>query len=420
MNEIEKSNLLSALKESQNRLNAIIEAAVDGIITIDKKGKVLSMNKAALELFQYHETEIIGKKINMLMPKPHSRDHDQYLHNYHSTSKKKIIGIGRQVEGKRKDGTIFPFRLSVSEVELDNENIYTGIIHDITEQIKAEKELKKLNESLEATVDQKTKELRKTLEKLELLNNSLSKEILKRKESESDVRKLLEKEIELGTLKSRFVSMASHEFRTPLTGILSSANLIEKFTKSEENDKRQKLLSIIKTSVRNLTGILNDFLSLDKLQSGSISIHPSLFSISDLVHEIKMELEPIMKSNVAIKLKNEIKDDEIYQDRNILKNVLVNLLSNALKYSDKDIDLKLKSDNRSIEIEVQDYGIGIPEADKKHMFDRFFRASNATLIKGTGLGLNIVKRYMDLLSGSISFKSTEGVGTCFYVSIPLN
>jgi PAS domain S-box-containing protein len=419
--ETEMRRILAALEESENRLNAIIQKAVDGIITIDKKGLIQSVNPAALDLFGYLEdTELIGSNVSMLMPEPDRSRHDGYMDNYHSSGQGRIIGIGRRVEGLRRDGTLFPFHLSISELELDSGTIYTGIIHDVTHQVKAEEELKALNASLEQKVKERTEQLDLAIDELKRSNNHLSAEVRKRKQTEREITALLEKEIELGALKSRFVSMASHEFRTPLSGILSSASLIEKYVTETDHDKRQKHVNRIKISVQTLTNILNDFLSLDKLQSGKVSIHLSEFFIQELVHEVQEEFYPSLEEKRHMFYEHSGAKDPLSLDRNVVKNILLNLCSNAMKYSPKDEDIHIRTEQNQdrLTIEVEDHGIGIPEADQKHLFERFFRAQNAVNIKGTGLGLNIVKRYLELMDGSISFVSREGEGTTFVVDIP--
>lgn len=417
----ENKGILSALKESEKRLHAIIENAVDGIITINTQGIIESMNPAALNIFQYSEVEVIGKNVSVLMPEPDQSRHDGYINNYHKTGQRKILGIGRQVKGLKKDGTTFPFSLSISEVQLESRTIYTGIVHDVTEQVRAQDELRILNESLELQVEERTAQLNDAVEILQDTNQSLNEEVSKRKKTEQEIMALLEKEIELGALKSRFVSMASHEFRTPLSGILSSASLISKYTQTEDDLKRIKHIDRIKTSVQTLTNILNEFLSLDKLQSGKVSLHPSEFRIQDLVYEVLDDMHGLLAEGKRFEYTHKGEDIPTMMDRNIMKNVMLNLVSNAIKYSRAETIIQIRTtiSNGGLNLEVEDQGIGIPVADQKHMFERFFRAQNATNIKGTGLGLNIVKRYLDLLDGQITFKSTEGKGTIFLVKTPL-
>lgn len=401
-------------KDLASTLQGIIDTAIDGIITIDDRGRVETINNSAAMQFGYQQSEIIGNNIKMLMPEPYHTEHDGYLHRYKVTKEPRIIGIGREVIGQRKDLSQFPFRLAVSEVILNDRIIYAGIIHDLSDIKSAEKELKDLNERLEAKVDERTTELEKVVNQLLEMNGKL-------KESESNLNLALSKEKELNELKSRFVSMASHEFRTPLSTIMSSASLISKYTEEAQNEKRQKHVGRIKSAVTNLTGILNDFLSLSKIEEGKITVVREHLNLDDLCALVTDEVKGLLKKGQHIKHGH---NDQvsIYTDKRILKNVLFNLISNAIKYSKEDaiIECKISTGVDVIQIDVIDAGIGIPENEQQYMFDRFFRASNVETIQGTGLGLNIVKRYVELLGGTISFKSTLGIGTTFTVIIPKN
>lgn len=397
--------------DNESRLRAIIDTAIDGIITIDQRGIIETLNPAAASIFEYSPDEVIGKNISILMPEPDRTNHDQYIHNYQRTGVKKIIGIGREVLGRKKSGTTFPFLLSVSEVVLKDKIIYTGIIHDITQLKEAELAFRKLNTELEERVQQRTSELFEAIKKLKETNS-------KQKEAEVEIRKSLEKEKELNELKSRFVSLASHEFRTPLSTIMSSVSLIAKYDELGDRKKMTKHVQRIKSCVTSLTVILNDFLSLSKLEEGIITNHPSEFNILELSKEIQDELISLLNEEQQLSYKHS-GTDTLYLDKNIVKNILLNLISNAIKYSEKGlIELSIVSNNTNIIFSISDQGIGIPEEDKQFLFTRFFRAKNTVNIQGTGLGLNIVKRYVELLNGYITMESELGKGTTFTIEIP--
>ncbi|MCG3167126.1 MAG: Adaptive-response sensory-kinase SasA [Bacteroidia bacterium] len=246
--------------------------------------------------------------------------------------------------------------------------------------------------------------------------------VTKQKNAENEIRKSLEKEKELNELKSRFVSMASHEFRTPLSTILSSVSLVQKYDGPENEEKREKHITRIKSAVNNLTGILNDFLSLDKLETGKVENNPVEFDIVKFAEEMTEEMQAVAKKGQQIIYKHKGKKTTVIADKHILKNILHNLLSNASKYSNEDTEINFNtiSDKTNLKIEVCDKGIGIPVEEQQHMFERFFRAKNATNIGGTGLGLNIVKKYTELLDGKIEFESKSGEGTIFTIEIPMN
>lgn len=409
------------------RLNAIFDAAVDGIIIIDDKGIIEEVNSATCFLFGYPEGELIGQNVKMLMPVNDSLNHDKYIQNYQSTRQPKIIGRGREVVGKKKNRDEFPFWLAVIEVKLEERVIYTGFIHDLSEIKNAEKRLKLMNEDLEKKVIERTYELENVVNQLLSLNKQLEDEITIKikiqnqlKEREAELEQSLIKERELGELKSRFVSMASHEFRTPLSTILSSVSLLGRYTNTEQQPNREKHINKVKSSVTHLTGILNDFLSMNKLEEGKIKTNLEQFNALDLFNDVIEELKTILKKNQTIICNYNVNCELVTTDIKIFKNILINLISNAIKYSgDNDIiHCTLATDNDYILFEVKDDGIGIPEDEQKHLFDRFFRASNATNIEGTGLGLNIVRKYIEMLEGNISFHSKLYSGTTFIVNIP--
>jgi signal transduction histidine kinase len=291
----------------------------------------------------------------------------------------------------------------VSEAVIQGETIYTGILHDLSDRRKAEaaeKErsnwLESYAENLESEVAQRTADLRK---------------------SELKLRDALKKERELNDLKSRFVSMASHEFRTPLSTVLSSTELVEMYLDINNREKIDKNIGRIKKSVDHLNGILNDFLSLEKVETGKIEYKPQMIYFENFVEEILEEVRMSSKSKQQIEV-NYSGEEKLNTDPFLMKNILFNLLSNAIKYSPDDKPIFFKVNNKSDEliVKVRDQGIGIPAEDQKNMFSRFFRASNVENIKGTGLGLTIVKKYAELMSGNIIFKSKEGEGTEFVVT----
>lgn len=248
----------------------------------------------------------------------------------------------------------------------------------------------------------------------------VEKNITKNKAVENEIRKALEKEKELNNLKSRFVSMASHEFRTPLGTILSSVSLIGRYTKSEDQAKRDKHIDRIKYAINTLTNILNDFLSLEKLEAGKVKVKAETFDLKQLCESLIEDYSGVLKTGQEFSFSCEESRVEVFLDKQMLSNAILNLLTNASKYSDggSTIWLTLTSTAEAIVIEVKDEGIGIPEDEQHHLFERFFRAQNVTNIQGTGLGLNIVKKYVEIMGGSISFESLCGVGSAFQISLP--
>lgn len=409
------------------RLQSIFDSAVDGIIVINSKGIIEEANEATIKLFEYSMEEMIGQNVNMLMPQDYAVKHDEFIANFVHSGKPKIIGIGREVTGRKKNGIEFPFWLAVSEVKLSDRSIFTGFVHDLSEIKNAEIRLKKLNEDLEQKVVERTYELENAVNQLLSLNNQLEQEITNKikiqnqlKEREADLERGLAKEKELSELKTRFVSMASHEFRTPLSTIMSSVSLIGRYTESTQQSNRERHIDKIKSSVIHLTGILNDFLSMNKLEEGRVEIHIEHFDIVPLWNDVIDEMYSILKADQ--KLINTLNTEIgwIDCDKKIIKNIIINLVSNAIKYTDTHGKIRCTLDYQDniITIRIKDNGMGIPPEDQKHLFERFFRASNVINIEGTGLGLNIVKKYVEMLNGTIHFHSKQYEGTEFIIELP--
>ena len=244
--------------------------------------------------------------------------------------------------------------------------------------------------------------------------------ISEQKKTEEGLKKVIEKQKELNEMKTKFVSIASHEFRTPLSTILSSSSLVEKYNRPGDEPKREKHLNRIKTSVHNLTEILNDFLILGKMEDGGMKNNPSLFDIRLFFKELIDEMHPNLKVGQHIKLTEYYDKELTFVDSKHFKNVLLNLLSNAIKYSTEGqtISVNVIFKNGGLEVKVRDEGIGIPAEDQVHLFNTFYRANNVTNIQGTGMGLHIVRKYMDLMGGSVGFESELNKGTTFTIDIP--
>ena len=385
--------------ETAKLLYSIINTAIDGIITIDYRGIIETMNPAALNIFGYDEGEVYGKNISVLMPEPDKSAHDGYLQRYQTTGERRIIGIGREVLGLKKDGSTFPFRLAVSEVEYDNRKIYTGFIHDLSREKNAEKSLKEYTEILEERIRERTAILQTLVNELE--------------RAKEDVSLSLEKEKELNQLKTRFVSMASHEFRTPLSSVQLSASLIEKYAEKPDKASIVKHTGKIKNSVGQLTGILNDFLSLEKLEAGKTNAEFNVFDVVKFSEDLIEEMQMITKQNQVIVYQHTGISSNINLDPALLKNSVINLISNAIKYSGENtfIEFNTELNHSQLTLTVKDNGIGIPLEEQKNLFEPFFRAHNTGNIPGTGLGLNIVKRYVELMGGTVVCESAIDKGT---------
>ncbi len=247
-----------------------------------------------------------------------------------------------------------------------------------------------------------------------LVENNISEQ----KQAESDMAGALSKERELNELKSRFVSMASHEFRTPLATILSSVSLISRYAQGNEHQKAEKHLERVRNAVQNLTSILNDFLSLEKLEKGNVSCDREEFNLKTVAESAREDIAGMAKKDQHIDF-TYAGPETVNLDPQMMRNIMLNLLSNAVKYSPPDTTILVRIDATEIlTITISDQGMGIPQTDQRHLFERFFRAKNATSIQGTGLGLNIVKRYSEMMNGNVEFRSKEGEGTTFILKFP--
>lgn len=387
LNKELETRLQQTQSEVSDYKHALDESAIVAIT--DQKGIIKHVNNNFCKISKYSKEELIGSDHRIINSGYHSKE---FIRNLWVTIANGKIWRG-ELRNRAKDGTIYWVDTTI--VPFLNEGKpyqYLAIRSDITQRKLAEEQLLKINEDLENKVRERTLELTHALEK----------------------------EKELNEMKSRFVSIASHEFRTPLSAILSSTSLVEHYTSPEQEEKRKKHIDRIKSSVRNLTSILDDFLSLEKLEQGKVEAHNSEFNLKEFIEDGVEEMEGMSKrKHQKINFKYE-GEEEVYQDKKILRNILLNLLSNAVKYSaeGKEIHISTEVKGKKAILSVRDEGIGIPADAQKNLFDKFFRAKNATNIQGTGLGLNIVRRYVELLDGTISFTSKENIGTTFTVEFP--
>lgn len=399
----------------------IFQSSVEAIIMVDREGKILLANPVSERMFGYDPGGLNGLLIEELLPDHLRKGHVHYRESFNAHPEPRPMGMGRDLVGKRRNGSEFPVAVSLSYTNVDGKLMVMAFISDVTERKRAEEALKRSEEQLLVYASELEKKVQSRTEDLNATINALEKEISVRKRAEEEARKALVRERELNELKSKFVSIASHEFRTPLSTVLSSASLIEQYFQRNEGDKVHKHVQRIKSSVNHLTSILNDLLSLGKLEEGKIEIVKERISLPAFMKEVEEEITPTFKSGQYLVVHCPEGPPFMFSDARILRNILFNLISNASKYSpdDKPIFVNCRQEGETVLFLVRDEGIGIPLEDQRHMFDRFFRASNAGNVQGTGLGLNIVKRYVELLGGAISFVSEYQKGSVFTVRIPI-
>ncbi|MBS1665222.1 MAG: PAS domain S-box protein, partial [Bacteroidetes bacterium] len=351
-----------ASEERRSELEASLRLVVRNIkdyaiFLVDPEGRVMSWNQGAQQIKGYTEDETIGKPISLFYTDEEARNGEPFNNLQRAAEEGRYESIGLR---KRKDGSLFYADVVFTPLYDDRNNL-KGFI-------------------------------------------KITRDISDRKKAESDILGSLQREKELNDLKSRFVSIASHEFKTPLSVILSSTNLIEKYPETGMQPQRLKHTHRIRSNVNNLKQILNDFLSLEKLEAGVTNNTPIPTDLLPFLEETIHDLEEARKEGQHITIQTEGPLHPIPVDPYLLRNVLTNLLSNAIKYSPEQspICCAVHFHHETVSISIKDCGMGIPAEDQPHLFERFFRASNTTGISGTGLGLSIVRRYLDLMGGSIA------------------
>lgn len=391
--------------QPQEELNALFQYATEGMLIVNEQGEIIRINPSAERLFGYENEELLGRKIEVLVPSRYTKQHERHRTTYRDNPHARSMGVDIDLFGRKKDGSEFPVEVSLSPYETDKGKFVIGFIVDITQRKQAEERLKNYSSELENQVRDRTLVLQEAIVELE--------------QTKVELNEALNKERELNDLKSRFVSLASHEFRTPLTTILSSLSLAKRYDGTKDKDKKEKHFGRIEEAVNSLTDILNDFLSLSKLEEGKVTYNPERFDITTFINEVAYDMQQIAKQDQIVRHVHAGENTNVTLDKKILKHVLFNLISNAIKFSEegKTIDVSTELQDGMLTVKVADQGIGIPEDDVEHMFQRFFRAHNVTNIQGTGLGLSIVAKYVELMNGSISFESKQNVGTTFTLLI---
>ncbi|WNH10647.1 PAS domain S-box protein [Thalassobellus suaedae] len=367
----------------RHHLTKILDESLNEIYVFDVKTlKFLNANFGAQKNIGYTLEELKSMTPIDIIP---NTNKSEFRKTIDVLLKKNVEKIEFESEHQRKDGTKYPVEIHLQLSNLNEKDIFIAIILDITER-------KNYTTKLENKVEERTQQLKKALNKEKELNN----------------------------LKTRFLSLVSHEFKTPLSGILTSSLLISKYPLTKHQEKRDFHLKTIMDKVYFLNNIINDFLSVEKLETSKENYQITHFQLSDIINEVIYNAEILLKDGQQIKAPNNIDEISLYQDEKIIQSIIFNLLHNAIKYSSEDSIVELCI-NQGIEfttVKIKDNGIGIPEKDQENIFDRYFRAKNVINIQGTGIGLNISKNHIENLGGSISFKSEEHVGSTFTIIIP--
>lgn len=403
------------LEEGQEqKFEALFRFASSGMLVTNKHGVIVMANPAVERIFGYEVGELHFAKIEQLLPESMRSAHEGMREGYHNSPRPRTMGTGLDLRGRKKDGNTFPVEVSLSPFVSGKQQLVVAFVVDNTNR-----------KNYENSILQQKQELTQLTRALGELNEQLEEKVEARtaelQAARDELSMALIKEKELGELKSRFVSMASHEFRTPLSAVLSSASLINSYLERGEFDRIQKHAERIKNAVNGLNTILTEFLSLGKLEEGRITASPAPMDLPECINDVHQELRTLFRTGQ--KLDYQHSGPELVKlDGSILRNILINLISNGIKYSSENATIWLTTavEDHKMLLTIRDEGIGIPYEDQKHLFDRFFRASNATNIHGTGLGLYIVKRYVSMMNGSIRFESTPETGSTFFLEFELS
>lgn len=370
-------------EEERNYLSGIFDNSLNEIYVFDFNDlKFINVNYGAQKNLGYTLEEL--RELTPVAIKPNFS-----LKRFYKLSAPLLDKTAERVEFEavhtRKNGTTYPVYITLELSKLGDREVFIAIVLDITEQ-------KNYTQKLEKTVDLRTKQLKTALEK----------------------------EKELNDLKTKFLSLVSHEFKTPLSGILTSSMLLSKYTREDQQANRDKHIRIINEKVHYLNSILNDFLSIEKLETGKVTYKITTFRLSKVLNEVLYNANMLLKEGQQVKYPENIEDIVLVQDERTIELALTNLVHNAIKYSPEHsvVTIKIAQDAKDTVFEITDNGIGIPEKDQKNIFNRYFRAENALTTPGTGIGLNIVKSSIEKLGGTIHFRSKAHEGSTFILSMP--
>ncbi|WKK66205.1 PAS domain-containing sensor histidine kinase [Lutimonas zeaxanthinifaciens] len=397
------------------------DSLLEGICIANHEGRIVMNNSAVEELFGYEKGELTGKEITQLIPEAQRKIHLEYFQNFIKHPRKYKKGKGREFLGLHKNGQVLDLEIGLNYFRHEGKFYAKALISEISIRKRKELRIKEKNKNLELVVEEREDQLIGLVSELELSNRKLKEEIKERVFAEQRAKLAFEKEKELNILQTKFISLASHEFKTPLSGIMTSASLIQKYNEVQSNPRIAKHTNTIKSLVGQLNNILDDFLFLENSERKGYPMHLSRFRLSDLINKLVEDATALLKEGQNIKISPFDPSTELQHDRKVIDIIIRNVLFNAIKYSSRNstVSIKICTQN-DLKLVIEDQGIGIPNEAKEYIFDRFYRAKNALPIQGTGIGLNIVKRHLQRINGSIDVESEEKIGTKVSIDLPLS
>jgi len=368
-----------SLRRSEARLRILMESTVDGIIVINQEGLIESFNASATEIFGYEAEEAIGKNVRMLMPEPDQGRHDGYIRRYLDQGTPRILGVGREVLGMRKDGSTFPMELGVSEVDMDGQRLFAGTMRDISDRKRVEEELTLAWRAADSA------------------NQS----------------------------KSEFLSTMSHELRTPLNAILGFTQLLRDYSEPPLSEEQQESVEQIFNGGTHVLALINEVLDLARIEAGRLELNLEEVDPIAILDQSLVLVKPLADTR-GIECRVDTASDQgwrVEADPGRLKQGLLNLLSNAVKYNRDSGTLTVViggGEMGMLRISVSDTGPGIPDDRRQDVFQPFSRLGmERSKVEGTGVGLTISRQLMESMGGTLDFVSEEGKGSTFWIELPL-
>lgn len=397
-----------ALKQSEAKFRNLFENHVVVKLLIDPvNGNIVGANPAAADYYGYSREQLIQMNFSQIDQGNEDPNYKDIVQPFNAKGQ-------FECRHKLSDGTIRNVEVFSSIIDMNSKEIIHQIIIDITEKKKSESELVQYRKHLEKLVEQRTEEL-------DRLNKNLSEQLIKELELEKQLNIALSNEKELNELKTRFIATVSHEFRTPLAALLSSAQMIQRYSSRWTEEKLNEHYGRISSTVNYLTQLLDDVLTISRAEREIMSNNPEHVNLSELLKSFYLDIENTLTDNHKLVFNYPKEKDSFFIDKKLIRHIIINLLTNAIKYSPEGgkIELSVDCTEDYLYINVSDEGIGINEDEIKFIFDPFYRTKNAVGIQGSGLGLNIVLRSVEILGGNISVESKLNKGTKFLVRIPL-
>ena len=379
----------------ESRYRRLLHTAPDAILEVNQEGRITLLNEAAERMFGYSSAELLGLNVDSLVPASMRSGHAQHRASYAAKPNTRPMGTGLELQGQRKDGTLFPVEISLSPNWIDGALHVIASVRDITERKAVENRIRVLRE-------QYTAELTLKNEQLEARNREVER---------------------ANSLKTEFLASMSHELRTPLHTIIGFSELLAEQLEGPLTEKQQRFVGHIVQDARHLLELINEILDISKIESGRLELKQETFDFSQCVEEVLAGIRhQAVTKNIVLANQNAFRDP-LYADRLRLKEILYNLLNNAVKFTPEGgrVWIEAVREGDALHISVCDTGIGIPEKEQPSIFEKFYQVGDITggVREGTGLGLPITKHLVELHGGTISVASQPGKGSSFRLVLPL-